>query len=165
MGGYDSGMATSGLGFPVGSKIVEAEAEGVESARETVNVQVGKCPILLAYTEIFQDPDGKEKTALRFHIPEARPEQNKTYSSRLLYLPKRGGAKAPPLEATVNGERVALKPFNPMIKEGKNLSIIAGGQELPDPDLELPGNYVIAIFQNANGDWTSVVIPEIIYVW
>src|SRR5881398_3613224 len=75
--GLEQGMATSGLGMPIGNYEVQVTAPGCEPAKASIQVQVGATPVLVAFVEHVSDPrTNAVKHFVRLRQYPAVPQEN-----------------------------------------------------------------------------------------
>jgi hypothetical protein len=168
--GLPTGIATSGLGLPVGSYTLKATSEGCKPAETLLNISAGKCPTILCFLSETKDNEtGKVQQSLQFmELPHSPPAES-AYVVRFLYLPKQSGhqTQVPPLTGKVGDQSVTLKPFEPLKIEARKTVSFAPteGGDLETTDLEEPGAYYYLIFRNADGKLASTISQDKLYVW
>ena len=168
--GLPAGLATSGLGLPVGEYKLTASAEGCQPAEMNFTIAPGKCPTIICYLKEVKNPQsGEVKRELAFLEFAHRPASDGEYILRFLYIPTDPGnpSQIPPIQGTIAGQPVTLKAFEPLeLKPGKKVSFVTeAGQELETTDLEEPGAYYYLIFPGKDGGFASTVSQDKLYVW
>lgn len=159
--GIAPGIASSGLGLPVGSYQIQVTAPGCEVANTAVQLAVGTTPILIAYLERVTDPKTNQtKNYIRLLQVPAQPQTGKYLINALSVDPTK------PISVSSGGRVLALEFRKPVAFEGKTLRVSAENPaDAEEASAEEKGSYYCVLFRRPNGKATPILIPERIYQW
>lgn len=158
--GLEPGMATSGLGIPVGNYQMQVSAPGCETATAPLVIATGSTPIVVAYLERKLDPrTNTTKSFIRVLPLSAEPQESKHIIKVMAVDP------AANFSVTASGQTQPLQNFKPLVLEAKSLKVSdsAGGTE--EARVTEKGSYYCFVFRKADGKPGISVVPQRIYQW
>lgn len=160
--GYQLGQATGGLGLKAGAHTIEAKRDGVESGSTKIDLQAGETITLIAFAE-KKTPDS--------------PEEPPKWITKILRLkqsdPLRGYRMAlisicdlPEVRVTANNlakntnetvyvKRLAVSMVD--LGSSKGEAFVKDGERvLTTVSSDLPGNYVVILYQDQEGKLSAI---------
>jgi hypothetical protein len=158
--GVAPGIASSGLGLPVGSYQLLVTAPGCEAANATIQLAVGTTPIVIAYLERVTDPKTRiTKNFIRLLQIPAEP-QTERYLLKPFSVDPTG-----PFIVKAGGQTQTVEFRKPIRIEGRKLTVTdpAGSSDEAVP--EEKGSYYCILFRKADGKAAVILVPERIYQW
>lgn len=158
--GIDPGMATSGLGLPVGSYQLEVTAPGCETASAPLTIKTGATPIMVAYLERKKDPRTNAlKNFIRL-LPLAAQPQESQYLIQVISV-----EMTTAYQAAGNGQAQTLQPLKPVVFSGKMVKITDSAGASEEVKVDEKGSYYCFVFRTADGKLGRTVVPQRIYHW
>jgi hypothetical protein len=158
--GIEAGMATSGLGLPVGNYQLQVTAPGCESATAPLTIAPGATPVVVAYLERKIDPRTRAiKNFIRLLQLPSEPQENK-YLIKVISVDADAN-----LTANASGQAQTLQNLKPAVFEAKNIRITdsAGGTE--EAKVSDKGSYYCFAFRKADGKPGTSLVLQRIYQW
>lgn len=149
--GYKLGQTSGGIGLAAGRHRIELRKDGMKPLNETVELKAGSTVSLVVFTEKEESPP----YAWRLRLMQMTAQEASGYRLCCLSLCRREELS---LAASVDGK----KPLSLPLQRGAAASLALGGQRgrvsvkvaglaAADIDLDDPGNYMLVIFDDANG--------------
>ena len=159
--GIAAGIASSGLGLPVGNYQLQVIALGCETATTPLQLSVGTTPILIAYLERVTDPKTNiTKSFIRLLQLKAEPETEK-YVINALSVDPVGGS----MSVTAGGQTQTVEFRKPARFEGKKLKVADLAGSTDETSADERGSYYCVLFHKADGKVAAILVPERIYRW
>lgn len=158
--GLEPGMATSGLGLPVGNYQMQVTAPGCETANVPVTIVVGTTPIVVAYLERkFDARTNTTKNFIRLLQLPAEPQESKYIFKVMAVDP------AANFNVIAGGQTQALQNFKPSVLEAKSIRISDSAGATEEARVTEKGSYYCFVFRKADGKPGTTVLPQRIYQW
>lgn len=159
-GGIAPGIASSGLGLPVGKYQIEVTGPGCEPAKASIDVAVGTTPIVVAYLQRVTDPRSNvTKNYIRLlQLPAAF--QNEKYLISALSVDPTAS-----LTATAGGRSSPLEFSKPVNFESKAIKIADATGASEDKSGDERMSYYCFAYHDADGKPASILVPQRIYQW
>jgi hypothetical protein len=158
--GVAPGIASSGLGLPVGSYQLQVTAPGCETVNAPVQLVVGTTPIVIAYLERVTDPKtNTTKNFIRLLQVPAEPKTDK-YVLKALSVDPTGQ-----FSVTGGGQTQAVQFRKPVILEGKKIKATDAAGSSDEAAADEKGSYYCVLFRKVDGKVAVILIPERIYQW
>jgi len=159
--GVAPGIASSGLGLPIGAYQLQVSAPGCEVANASVQLVVGATPIMIAYLERVTDPKTKiTKNYIRLLQVPAQPQTEKYIINALSVDP------TAPITVSAGGRTQTLEFKKPVAFEAKVIKVDgdtpANSEEAA---AEEKGSYYCVVFRRTDGKAAPILIPQRIYQW
>jgi hypothetical protein len=156
--GLEPGMATSGLGVPIGKYSLQITALGCEPANLPVTVAVGATPVVTAYLERRVDPKtNTPKDFIRVLQLPSEPQESK-YLIKVIYLGQTAGF-APSADGQL------LQNLVPVTFENKTVKITDSSGGMVDARVSEKGSYYCFVFRKVDGKAGISLVPQRIYRW
>lgn len=158
--GIEAGMATSGLGLPLGNYQMQVSAAGCETATSPLTIAAGATPVVVAYLERKFDPQTRTiKNFVRLLQLPSEPQESK-YLIKVISVDADAN-----FTATASGQTQTLQNFKPAVFEAKSIRITdsAGGTE--EPKVSDKGSYYCFAFRKADGKPGTSLVLQRIYQW
>ncbi len=163
--GYKLGAVTGGIGLKPGSHTVTIRREGAEGGTTTVNVVKDETTTLVPFAEKVPAADDKPATwairILRLKEQAAEHERCATFVSV---------AREPEIKVEVGRgrgvwdsasvERLSIARL-PVKESGGYVPLRINGEELPAMAVPSTGNYVVIIYEDADGKMRSLNFRDI----
>lgn len=157
--GVAAGIASSGLGLPIGNYQIQVTAPGCEPASTPLQLSVGSTPILIAYLERITDPRTKiTKNFIRLLQIRAEPETEK-------YVIKALSVDSSPLSVTAGGQTQSVEFRKPVTFEAKKIKVADSSGSTDETSADEKGSYYGVLFHKADGKVAAILVPERIYQW
>lgn len=158
--GLEPGMATSGLGLPVGNYQMQVTAQGCETANVPVTIAVGTTPIVVAYLERkFDARTNTTKNFIRLLQLPAEPQESKYIIKVMAVDP------AANFNVTASGQTQTLQNFKPAVLEAKSIRISDSVGATEEAKVSEKGSYYCFVFRKADGKPGISLVPQRIYQW
>lgn len=158
--GLDPGMATSGLGLPVGSYQLQVTAPGCESATIPLTIAPGVTPVVVAYLERKFDPQARTiRNFIRLLQFPSEP-QNNGYLMKVISVDPE--AK---FTASAGTRAEALQNFRPAVFDAKSVKITDSAGGIDEAKVSQKGSYYCFAFRRADGRPGTSVALQRIYQW
>jgi len=157
--GLGSGRATSGLGVPAGSGVLEVIHPEFGSAELPLEISKGSTPIVVAFLERDAKNPAKEP---KLALGQVKSNPSKVASFSLLYAADSG---VPAFGGAVNGKAVQLQPWRTQKIEGGSLKLESSGQEIFSVTQEQPEAWYVFLAPKKDKEFLAVGVPQIIYEW
>lgn len=158
--GVAPGIASSGLGLPVGSYQLQVTAPGCETANASVQVTVGATPIVIAYLERVTDPKTNvTKNFIRLLQIPAEPQTDRYVLKALSVEP------IAQFSVTGGGQTQAAQFRKPVRLDGKKIKATDAAGSSDEAAADEKGSYYCVLFRKADGKVAIILIPERIYQW
>lgn len=158
--GVSAGIASSGLGLPIGSYQIQVTAPGCEVANTSLQLVVGATPIIIAYLEPVTDPKTKvTKNYIRLLQVPAQPQSEKYLMTAISVDQSR------PLSVTAGGQTQTVEFKKPVRFEGKVIKATGATNDSDELTAEEKGSYYCVLFRQANGKIEGILVPQRIYQW
>jgi hypothetical protein len=157
--GLGSGRATSGLGVPAGSGVLEVVHPEFGSAELALEISKGSTPIVVAFLERDAKNPAKEP---KLALGQVKSNPSKVASFSLLYAADSG---MPAFGGAVNGKAVQLQPWRTQKIEGGSLKLESSGQEIFSVTPEQPQAWYVFLAPKKDGGFIAAGVPQIIYEW
>jgi len=120
--GIEPGMATSGLGLPVGNYQMQVTAPGCEPATLPLQIAIDATPILVAYLERVSDPRTNTiKNCIRLMQLAVEPQSEKYVINAISVDPNAT------FNVTVGGQTQAIVFRKPVKLDGKSIKVVGPG--------------------------------------
>jgi hypothetical protein len=158
--GIDAGMATSGLGLPVGNYQLQVTAPGCGTATAPLTIAVGATPIVVAYLERKVDPQTRTlKNFIRLLQLPSEPQDQK-YLIKVVSVD--AGAN---FTATAGGQAQQIRFLIPTTLETKTVKITDSAGATEETRVSDKGSYYCFAFQKADGKPGISLALQRIYTW
>ena len=164
--GYALGQFTGGLGLPAGEHAVELAKPGVASHREKLNLAAGETLTLVVYAEKLPPPREGEppRWALRVRKLAAAAQTRGYWLTLLSVCPRDEVVVRTAIEAKRKMESTALGRFVPVTLDlgGRRggVEVRLGDEALAEVPLDDPGNYVVLLYEDADGRVRALVFYD-----
>jgi len=155
--GYELGQRTGGIGLQAGGHVLELAKNGVETAKEKIDLPAGETITVLAYAEKL--PAKREGEPARWAIklrklPAAASGEG--YRLSLISCCDREEVVVRTfIEAKRKTETTPLKRFQTSeidLGRGRGgVEVRLGNEALVSVSLDEPGNYVVVLYEDASG--------------
>jgi hypothetical protein len=158
--GVAPGIASSGLGLPVGSYQLQVTAPGCETLNASIQLAVGTTPIVIAYLERVTDPKTNiTKNFIRLLQFPAEPRTDK-YVLKALSVDPTGQ-----FSVTGGGQTQTAQFRKPFPLEGKKIKATDTAGSYDEATADEKGSYYCVLFRKVDGKVAVILIPERIYQW
>jgi len=158
--GIEAGIASSGLGLPVGPYQIQVTAPGCEPANASVQVTVGATPILIAYLERVLDP--KTNTLKNYIRLLQVPSEPRTDGYSITAV----SVEPTPVAVTAGGQSQTLEFRKPISFAAKTMKlVVANAADSEEVTADEKGSYYCAVFRKADGKLALILVPQRIYQW
>ena len=158
--GVAPGIASSGLGLPVGSYQLQVTAPGCETVNAPIQLTVGITPIVIAYLERVTDPKTNiTKNFIRLLQFPAEPQAEK-YVLKALSVDPTGQ-----FNVTVGGQTQIAQFRKPTPLDGKKIKVTDTTGSSDEAAADEKGSYYSVLFRKVDGKPAIILIPERIYQW
>ena|SRR5947209_2365939 len=158
--GLEPGMATSGLGLPVGNYQLQVSAPGCESATAPLSIAAGTTPVVVAYLQRELDPRTHTvKNFIRLLQLPCEP-QDQRYVIKVISVD--AGAN---FTATTSSQVQQIKPLIPAIFEAKAVKITDSTGSTEEAQVSNRGSYYCFAFLKADGKPGISLALQRIYTW
>lgn len=158
--GIEAGMATSGLGLPVGSYQLQVTAPGCETATAPVTIAIGATPVVVAYLERKTDPQTRAvKNFIRLLQLPCEPIENK-YLIKVISVDSTAN-----FIASASNQTKTLELLKPVIFENKVVKIADTSGANEEAKVDEKGSYYCFVFRKADGKPGFSLVPQRIYQW
>lgn len=160
--GYDLGQTTGGYGVKAGSKTIEVRKEGLETGTTRIDLEAGETMTLIAFAERLPvaDPNAPPKWAIKL-LRLKQQEVERGYGLSIVSLCKEDET-AVELAVTGKGKvqkaaakRLAISKVDLGSMRGE-IMVKVGEKILTTVSPDSPGNYVVILYQNAEGETAAL---------
>ena len=158
--GLDPGMATSGLGLPVGGYQLQVTAQGCEPANTALTIKAGTTPIIAAYLERRVDPRTNTTRNFIRLLPLTAQPQESQYLIQVVSVDP-----TTVFNASANGQTQPLQAFKPAAFASKTVKITDSTGASEEAKVDEKGSYYCFVFRKADGKPGTTLVLQKIYQW
>jgi hypothetical protein len=156
--GYKLGQDTGGYGVKAGSLRIEVRKEGVESGRTVLALGTGETMTLIAFAErlpVIDEEDPPRWTIRLLRLRQQEPERG--YGLSFVSV---CDADETAVSVSIEGRKPAKRVFARRLAITKldigsrqaGVGVGIGDRKLTHISTDSPGNYVVVLYENADGE-------------